>query len=591
MIVLAFLNRTTLTPLLLTYDNESMYLHIDPQGCALFSEDITEPFYRIQEPLLLAHGVMTDTNTVHLVVLKTNGELYYTLICGASTPQTTLIAKLDVRALKYQRLFLFPQGNIIHIFYAYSHQAIKDLWHIEHRYWDGSSWHSAHLGEVVHPREPLYHVNLDSQGNLHLLTVTFQGRHSLLLTNRFNGTFHIWGSPTEALQISGEVVDIAALMTSDNVHHLFWVVRTPNGQFEIRSAQQPDAHELASTWHPSPTPIKSFNPPWKSIGALEINRVLWLLAQTGEEILMQNDGNGWKLISSQTSFRHPLKWVHKGTINFHQTYWLVDQVERYTPVFSREMGFTIKKKTAPVPTPFHTTDAIPPVPAFYPDLISPVLSPSTSFTANKSNEISSPPSLIKENEFQKAHDAPDTSDAPNAPDTPDTPDTPDIPDTSDVPDTTKNPSQDILQSLPVKESVEIEQLITSVAHLEQENTKLNNVIQTMLTKFDQILEAITDNINQPKQSKKSKQQSSHLEESEHPQTELEASLEEPNPVKEAVSNLEKETKNLAQVLQTMLVKQEQSESSLKNLGIQISQLQEEKKEIKNKGGFWNKWIT
>ncbi|MFZ3131697.1 MAG: hypothetical protein WA125_11495, partial [Desulfosporosinus sp.] len=98
MIVLAFLSRTTLTPLLLTYDHESMYLHIDPQGCALFREDNPEPSYRIQEPLLLAHGIMTDAQTVHLVVLKTSGELCYTLISGPATPQTTLIAKLDVRA-------------------------------------------------------------------------------------------------------------------------------------------------------------------------------------------------------------------------------------------------------------------------------------------------------------------------------------------------------------------------------------------------------------------------------------------------------------------------------------------------------------
>ena len=575
-IILAFLSRTTLTPLLLTYDNESMYLHIDPQGCALFGEDSPEPFYRIQEPLLLAHGIMTDAKTVHLVVLKTSGELCYTLISGPSTPQTTLIAKLDVRALRYRRLFLFPQGKIIHIFYAHAHQAIPDLWRIEHRYWDGSSWHSVHLGEVVHPREPLYHVNLDSQGDLHLLTITFQGRHSLLYTNRFNGTFHIWGSPAETLKISGEVVDIAALMTSDNVHHLYWVVKAPNGQFEIRWAQQTDAHELSSTWHPSPAPIKTLSPPWKSIGALEINGVLWLLAHTGEEVLMQNDGKGWKLISSHTPFHNPFKWVHKGRRNFHQTYWLEDQAERRAPAFYRELGFTIKKGATSVPTPFQTTlpiltHAIPPVPAFYPDLISPDLPPPTSITVNTSapftDEISSTPSPIEVDE------APEVLDVLEAPDTP------------------ESPSEDVLQSLPVKENVELERLITTVAQLEQENTNLSLVLQTMLSKFDQILGAISDNVSQAKQPKKSKQKPSHPEESEHPQTILDTSFEEPDPVKEAMSNLEKETKSLSQVLRVMLVKQEQSDSSLENLGIQISQLQEEKKGIKNKGGFWNKWTT
>lgn len=570
-IVLAFLSKTTLTPLLLTYDNESMYLHIDPQGCALFGQDSPEPFYRIQEPLLLAHGIMTDCKTVHLVVLKTSGELCYTLISGPSIPQTTLIAKLDVRALKYRRLFLFPQGKIIHIFYAHTHQAIRDLWRIEHRYWDGASWHSVHLGEVVHPREPLYHVNLDSQGNLHLLTITFQGRHSLLYTNRFNGTFHIWGSPAETLKISGEVVDSAALMTSDNVHHLYWVVRTPNGQFEIRWAQQTDAHELASTWHPSPAPIKTFSPPWRSIGALEINGVLWLLAHTGEEVLMQNYGKGWKLISSHTPFHHPFKWVHKGKRNFHQTYWLEDQAERRAPAYYRELGFTITKEATHLPTPTNLpilTHAIPPVPAFYPELISPDLPPPTSITVNENNyEISSP---IKVDEA---------------------PEVPEVDEELYAPDTPESRSEEGLESLPVKENVELERLITTVAHLEQENTNLGLVLQTLLSKFDQILGVISVNVSPPKQPKKSKQKPSHLEESEHPQTIVETSFEEPDPVNEAMSNLEEETKSLSQVLRIMLAKQEQSDSSLENLAIQISQLQEEKKEIKNKGGFWNKWIT
>ena len=38
-----------------------------------------------------------------------------------------------------------------------------------------------------------------------------------------------------------------------------------------------------------------------------------------------------------------------------------------------------------------------------------------------------------------------------------------------------------------------------------------------------------------------------------------------------------------------MVKQEQSDSSLEDLELQISQLQEENKELKNKGGFWSKW--
>ena len=524
--MLAFL-RTPLTPLLLTFDNESMYLHIDPQGCALYSADCPEPFYQIREPILLAHGIMTDRKTVHLVILKKNGELCYTLISGSSTPNTTLIAKLDVRGLKYRRLFLFPQGKIIHIFYAHAHQSIRDLWHIEHCYWDSASWHSTHMGEVVHPREPLYHVNLDSEGDLHLLTITFQGQHSLLFTNRFNGTFHIWGSPTESLKISGEVIDMAAIMTSDNVHYLYWVIKSSNGKFEIRWAQQTNAHELMNAWHPSPAPIKTFSAPWKSLGALEINGVLWLLAHTGEEVLMRNDGNGWKLISSHTPFSHPIKWVHKGTRDFHQTYWLEDQAEKRAPAFYHELGFAIHQEALPVPTPSQTsppilTNGIPPVPDFYPDLISTVLPG---------------PSLPSPAEVNEA---------------------------PEVPDVPENLTEDVLEALRYKENVRLESLISTVAHLEQENSNLSLVVETMLSKFDLVLEQISD----------------HLKSVE---------IVEPDPLKEAMSDLGKETKSLSQVLRVMMVKQEQSDSSLENIGLQISQLQEENKELKNKGGFWSKW--
>ena len=529
---MAFLNRTTLTPLLLTYENKSMYLHVDPQGCALYGVESLEPFYRIQEPLLLVHGIMTDAKTVHLVVLKTNGDLCYTLITGSSTPQTTLIAKLDVRATRYRRLFLFPQGKIIHIFYAFTHQAIPNVWHIEHRLWNGVSWHSTHMGEVVHPREPLYHVNLDSQGNLHFLTITFQGRHSLLFTNRFNGTFNIWGSPTETLKISGEVVDMAALMTSDNVHHLYWVIKTPNGQFELRTAQQIDAHELSSTWHPSHAPIKTFNSPWKSMGALEINGVLWLLARTGEEALMRNDGKGWKLISSHPTFHQPLQWVHKSRRNFHQTYWLEDQVERRSPAYHNELGFTLEKQTPPWPEPFQsiptqTIPPTPPVPAFYPELLSPNSNPDP---LPISEEIASPQSTIE-------------------------------------------------QPQPLQENTELQRLVSTVTHLEEENANMRLVLHDTLSKFEQILETISENVLQAKQ-----------------EVALPAIAEIPfddelEPVKEAMSNLEKETQSLSQVLRVMLVKQEESDSSLEKLETQLCLLQTEKEDVKNKGGFWNKWIT
>ncbi|HBW38538.1 MAG: hypothetical protein VR66_16885 [Peptococcaceae bacterium BRH_c23] len=605
---MALLTRTILTSLILTYENNSSYLQIDPQGCALFRENNPEPVYRIQEPLLLAHGIMTDSKTTHLVLLKTNGDLCYTLISGTGTPQTTIIAKLDVRGTRYRRLFLFPQGKIIHIFYASTHQSIPGLWRIHHRVWNGTSWQSTHMGEVVHPREPLYHVNLDSQGNLHFLTITFQGRYSLLFTNRFNGTFHIWGSPTETLRISGEVIDMTTLMTSDNGHHLYWVVKTSSGQYELRSAQQMDAHELASAWHPSPAPIKTFNTPIKNIGALEINGILWLLAYTGEENLMQNDGSGWKLVSSHTPFRQLVQWVHKGRRNFHQTYWLEDQRVRHAPAFHHELGFSIHQQT-PSPTPYKTVPAQtfqpvpPPVPAFYPEqlpshcdplsaasvmenickAIPSKITPLESNTPNldvvtknpvaDSEDISVTSTTFEVLELIQASETTEGLEAPEALEVPDPLIVPESLVVLETPQVSEKPTEKVLQPLPVKENEELQSLIKTVAHLEQENSLLSLAVQDMLSKFDQIIGVISENALQVRQ-----------EADLLPFDELE-------PVKEAMSHLEKETQSLSQVLQVMLVKQEERDTSLEKLETQICQLQSEKDDVKNKGGFWNKWLT
>ena len=174
-IVLSLQNGTTFTPLLLTYKNETMYLHIDPEGCALFDEDSLEPIYQIQEPLLLAQAIMTDSKTVHIVVLTTNGDLCYTLISGPTTPQTTFICRLDVRSTRYRQLVLIPQGKTIHIFYAYAHQTTPKLWRIEHRFWDHSSWQIVHLAELINAPEPLYQVNLDREGNIPFINHNYAG--------------------------------------------------------------------------------------------------------------------------------------------------------------------------------------------------------------------------------------------------------------------------------------------------------------------------------------------------------------------------------------------------------------------------------
>jgi len=611
---------------------------------------------------------MTDSKTVHLVVLKSSGDLCYTLISGAGTPQTTLIAKLDVRGTRYRRLFLFPQGKVIHIFYASTHQSIPELWRIEHRFWNGASWKSTHMGEVVHPREPLYHVNLDNQGNLHLSTITFQGRHSILFTNRFNGTFHLWGSPTETLKMPGEVVDMAALMTTDNVHHLFWVVKTPTGQFEVRSAQQIDAHELSSTWNPSIAPIKTFNSPCKNIGALEIGGVLWLLVNTGEEVLMQNDGKGWKMLTSQTPFHQPLKWVHRDRKYFHQTYWLVDKTIRHAPAYYRELGFTVRiQASTPLPyqpLPNQVSSSIPPiaphtpppppVPAFYPEQSSPRCNPlsTVSIAENMSTntpapinlrELNSPtlpnkPSLPKVNEEAevpappeipevtkkteapgvpegseatkvtevievietpgiadalKKTQVPEVSEALDIPEVLEVLEVPEGPEILEAPEVSKKPEEiketqvlenlieEALQSMSSKENDQLQSLIKTVAHLEKENTMLNLAVHNMLSKFDQIIEVISENALQAK-----------LELELEPEPDPDPPpFDELEPVKEAMANLEKETQSLSQVLRVMLDKQEERDSSLEKLETQISELQSEKVDAKTKGGFWNKWIT
>lgn len=344
---MAVLNRTVpIPPLLLTYNHTRLYLQTKPH-CTLFLDNHSNPLFQLSEPVLLIQGVITNSQTVHLVLLKMNGELSYTLISPSGTTQTTVLANLDVRSIKYRRLILLPLGKMVHIFYAYNHQAIPDLWQIEHRFWDGKSWRSGHLGEVVHPKEPLYNISMDNQGNIHLLTMTFQGRQSYVFSNRFHGTFHIWGSPMEALKIQGEVVDMNALMTSDNVYYLYWITKTMTGQFELRWAQLSDAHNLTSTWFAAPAPIHSFNGPWRTLGVMEVNGTIWLLASSREETLMNYDGKSWRIISTGPGIHRPLHWFRKGNKNFYYTNWVEDDAIPRTPAYAREMGLTFNTPNTP----------------------------------------------------------------------------------------------------------------------------------------------------------------------------------------------------------------------------------------------------
>ena len=637
-----------------------MYLHLDSKGCALFRQDSPEPFFRIQEPLLLAEGIMTDDKTAHLVILKTNGELCYTLVSGFSNSQTTLIAKLDTRNTIYRRFFIFPQGNMVHIFYAHSHQAIRDLWHIEHRFWNGSSWNSVHMGEAVHPREPLYHVNQDQLGNLHFLAVTFQGRHSLLFVNRFNGTFHIWGSLTEALKISGEVIDMSALMSTNNVQHLFWVVRLPNDRFEVHWAQQTNVTDLSSVWLPSSGPIKAFASPWKNLGTIEINGILWLLAQAGETALLFNNGTAWKSVPVSNLSFSPCQWVYKSKRAFQQTFWLEDQAVPRTPAYGKEMGIYLNQPGGPiiyqtppvsaapfvaaVPpvstfSPATSTSvvppvaSVPPVPAFYPGEISSGASSSPIQTQTNltSGETEDAENNMNAAGFTDTVNTKQTVDTVNPIDVSNTAitryavesrkienDTNWFPPGEESVDETTEP-QPILKAaddqsecattegleeipttetpeLPVKEPTaeaaknpDLERLITVVSNLEQENSSLNLVLQNVLSKFEQILDTLAGNLLHTQQIENSL---AGLHESQlSSQNSSEVLLKELKPFKEAMSHLEEQSQTISQTLQDMLMKHEESDSSLEVLGQQINQLQEDKKNERLKGGFWNKWIT
>lgn len=324
-------------------------MQVSLQGCSLQANDTPIPLFNLQEPLLLVQGVAVNSQTVHLVYLKTNGDLCYSLISRAGIKQTTLLTKLDVRSTKYRRLILLPLGEKVHIFYAYANQAIPDLWNIEHRFWNGKTWQSVHLGEVVHPRYPLYHVSTDIQGNIHVLSLTFQGRQSLLMYNRFHGTFSIWGNPNQVMKISKEVLDMTSILTPDNIHHLFWVAKNPGDQLEVNWAKRPNVQDLSSTWHQASAPIHTMNGPWQGLGAMEINGSLWLLIKAAQEYLMLFEGESWRQIISLPSQHRPLEFIRKTEKSFYHTYWLEDHTR--LPLFAKQIGLNFSQNVIIPPQP------------------------------------------------------------------------------------------------------------------------------------------------------------------------------------------------------------------------------------------------
>ncbi|MHB1651447.1 MAG: hypothetical protein ACYCVD_03090 [Desulfitobacteriaceae bacterium] len=370
-------NRLEFYPQFLSNQDNYFYLQTGPQGCVLYDYDSPTPLYQLQEPLLLAQGVAVNAQTVHLMFLKADGDLCYTLVSRTGTRQTTVLNKLDVRSIKYRRPILLPIGEAVHIFYAYAHQAIPDLWNIEHRFWNGKTWHSVHLGEVVHPRLPLYQVSPDTQGNIHLLSVTFQGRNSLLMHNRFHGAFSIWSSPTQGLSIPREVIDMTSILTPNNLQHFLWVAKTPEGRFEVNWAKRPNAQDLSSTWSQASAPLHTFIGPWHGIGSMEVNGSLWLLVRAEQEHLMLYEGESWRLVTSQSAQHQPMEFSRKTERGYYQTYWLEDSVLKRTPLLAKQLGLNLAQHLpAPGPTVIYPTQStyqpttpqtgVPPSPLYQP---------------------------------------------------------------------------------------------------------------------------------------------------------------------------------------------------------------------------------
>nr|MDA8228424.1 hypothetical protein [Desulfitobacterium hafniense] len=328
---------TVINPVILISDNSRLYLKSDSPGLTLYTDN-SRPLYQLQEPVILMQGITTNPQTVHLSVLKSNGDLCYTVVPVNGTPQTSVLTNLDLRSRKYARLILLPYNGMVHIFYAHSHQAIPELWHLEHLFWNGKSWRAGHLGEVV-SRTPNYHVSLDSQGNIHFLAMTFQGHQSLLLSNRFHGTFHLWGTLTETLRIQREVAEMTTILTPDNTHYVFWTVKNLQGQHDIYWAKRTKANDLSSTtWHQVPAPIQKVSGPMRGIGALEVNDTLWLLLWSENVILMYFDGEKWRQHSTKLLKHRAIEVIKRSERSFYCTKWLEDDTAFQSPLFADSIG-------------------------------------------------------------------------------------------------------------------------------------------------------------------------------------------------------------------------------------------------------------
>ncbi|MHB1406462.1 MAG: hypothetical protein ACYCV0_12840 [Desulfitobacteriaceae bacterium] len=532
-----FTNRTAALPVLLFSEKTSYYLHTSPQGVALYTEKRAAPLFQLSEPVLLAQAAVNGAQQVHLVILKANGELCYTVVSEAITQQTATLAKLDVRTARYRRLMLFPLGKMVHIFYAYAHQAIADLWHIEHRFWNGQNWRSVHLGEVAQTREPLYTVTPDTHNNLHLLMLTCYGQRTILLSNRFNGTFTLWGKPMENLHIPREVVDIASLMTPANIHYLFWISKKPGGQYELGWAQRTQSHELSSVWYQAPAPLKLFKGPYHGLGSMEAGGKLWLLLNAEQTTLLHYQGERWKELLSTTAKQRPIQFIPKVGTGSHSTYWLEGEGTPRVPAFYQQLGIPVNLpplRPQGVPAHANTTS---PVPA--PQSLS--NSQVAHFSPNNTSapsKLSSEPLTIPNTNTT----APPTEFLTPAEST--------LPTESTPPDSSMTPAQDSAQySAPAAEHY-----LEPVSNGLPSQASVSNP-ELLTNQFYALEPMITEALS---------------------------------PILKTVSDLDQQNRTLSVVLESMLSKHTKTESSLHELEKQLSVLLHKNENTEK--GFWEKWF-
>lgn len=323
--------------------HSSFFLEANHESLTLFSCPGKLPIFEVKEPILIAQGIAEEPNRIHLAYLKATGELCYSIISELGEHQTTTLGKLDTKTHRYDRLILLPVNRVIHIFYASSHLALPDVWRITHLLWNGQTWKSAQLGEVVHPRHPLYHVLLDSKSNLHLLMMTFLGSRSVLLSNFFNGSFHIWATRQETLSIPREVIDMAVLITSNNTGYVLWGAKQPGSdQFEVGLATQSDMSDFMSTWRTESNPLKNIRGPWGGLGLLHSAGVLNLLLNTDQERLYRLTNRNWNLVTSLGAQHSALQIIQKTESVINYTEWLLHREDSCLPVFAKDFQFSLQ---------------------------------------------------------------------------------------------------------------------------------------------------------------------------------------------------------------------------------------------------------